>query len=103
MIASHAENGASPRPLEVLGIDADEERVYRFLLTSGEATLEEVTRGLGLPARKTQRLLDAIGAKGLTTLARTATSLYSGLAEYRNPGTRSSTPAGCAARPRDDP
>jgi sugar-specific transcriptional regulator TrmB len=67
MIASHAENGASPRPLEVLGIDADEERVYRFLLTNGEATLEDVTRGLGLPARKTQRLLDAIGAKGLTT------------------------------------
>ena len=67
MIASHAQTGASPRPLEVLGIDADEERVYRYLLTSRMATLQEVTRGLGLSARKTQRLLDAIAAKGLTT------------------------------------
>ena len=67
MIASHAQNGASPRPLEVLGIDADEERVYRFLLTSGMATLQEVTRGLGLSARKTQRLLDVLEAKGLAT------------------------------------
>jgi predicted DNA-binding transcriptional regulator len=55
------------RPLEVLGIGAEEERVYRSLLSKGTATADEVAHELGLPLRKVQRLLDGIESKGLTT------------------------------------
>lgn len=55
------------RPLAVLGISADEELVYRALLTGIASTAEEVARSLALPLRKVQRLLDAIEARALAT------------------------------------
>ena len=57
----------SDRPLEILGVSAEEERLYRMLLGRGMATLEDIARELGEAPRKTQRLLDAIEAKGLAT------------------------------------
>jgi hypothetical protein len=55
------------RPLDILGIGAEEERAYRWLLAHPRSTMRDVCHALALPARKTQRLLDAIEAKGLTT------------------------------------
>lgn len=55
------------RSLEILGIDDDEEIVYRWLLTHPGASIAEVASGLFLPRAKTQRLLEAVEIKGLTT------------------------------------
>ena len=57
----------SERPLDVLDIGVDEERVYRWLLTRPGATAQDVAQGLSLASRRTQRLLDTIEAKGLAT------------------------------------
>lgn len=55
------------RPLDILDIDAIEERAYRWLLAHPGATVQEIAQALPLSPRKTQRLLDAIEAKGLVT------------------------------------
>ena len=55
------------RPLAILGISAEEERVYRALLAGAASTAEELSRTVGLPSRKVQRLLDAIEARALAT------------------------------------
>jgi sugar-specific transcriptional regulator TrmB len=56
-----------PRPLEVLGIEEGEERVYRTLLTRHMITATEAAKLLSLSVRKTQFLLDSIERKGLAT------------------------------------
>ena len=67
-IPSQTHSDATPdRPFDILGIGAEEERTYRWLLAHPRSTMREVGHALALPARKTQRLLDAIEAKGLTT------------------------------------
>src|SRR3954465_5814456 len=58
---------AGGRPLETLGISAEEERSYRILLSKPLASADDIAPALGLPARKTRRLLDALAAKGLAT------------------------------------
>lgn len=58
---------AEARAFAVLDIDEAEERAYRWLLTHPGATVQEVGEALRLSSRKTQRLLDAIEAKGLAT------------------------------------
>jgi sugar-specific transcriptional regulator TrmB/DNA-binding CsgD family transcriptional regulator len=58
---------ANSRPLEVLGIDDLEERVYRALLIHHLTTATEVARALAMPLRRVQRLLDSIENKGLAT------------------------------------
>lgn len=55
------------RPLEILDIDADEERVYRWLLTRPSVTASDIAQGLTQTSRRTQRLLDTLEAKGLVT------------------------------------
>jgi sugar-specific transcriptional regulator TrmB len=57
------------RPLEALGISAEEERAYVALLDQPEATLAELCSALAWPARKVQRLLDALKGMGLVTFA----------------------------------
>jgi hypothetical protein len=71
MKETHGENGVG-RPLEALGISADEERAYRSLLGSHTATADDVARKLDLPLRKTQRVLESIEAKGLARARRNA-------------------------------
>ena len=58
---------SAARPLETLGISVDEERVYRVLLSRRLASASDLSSALGVPARATQRLLDALAAKGLAT------------------------------------
>jgi sugar-specific transcriptional regulator TrmB len=58
---------AGGRPLEALGISADEERSYRILLAKRLARADDIAPLLGLTPRKTQRLLEALAAKGLAT------------------------------------
>lgn len=60
-------DGVDERALDALGISAQEERVYRWLLMHSEATLAEVAQSQQLAPRRAQRLLDAIEAKGLVT------------------------------------
>jgi sugar-specific transcriptional regulator TrmB len=55
------------RPLHALGISLEEERVYRALLVRRAASAADIARDLGWGARRTQRLLDAIEAKGLAS------------------------------------
>jgi hypothetical protein len=55
------------RPLEALGISAPEEQAYRVLLTRRLASAGDIAPELSLSARSTQRLLDALAAKGLAT------------------------------------
>jgi hypothetical protein len=55
------------RPFDIFGIGEEEERAYRWLLAHPRSTMRDLAHALSLPARKTQRLLDAIEAKGLTT------------------------------------
>lgn len=55
------------RPLETLGISVDEERAYRALLSRRLASASDLAGKLGVPVRATQRLLDALAAKGLAT------------------------------------
>lgn len=59
----------SRRPLEILGIDEFEEQVWRALLATGWATIQELAREVSLPAQEVRRLLDRIEAKGLATHA----------------------------------
>ena len=58
---------AGGRPLETLGISAEEERSYRLLLSKPLASADDIAPTLGFPVRKTQRLLDALATKGLAT------------------------------------
>lgn len=55
------------RPLDILGIGAEEERVYRCLLERRGATASETAQALSLRPGRAQRLLDAVEAKGLAT------------------------------------
>lgn len=55
------------RPLDILDIGADEEHVYRWLLSRHGATTQDAAQALSLPLRKAQRLLDTIESKGLAT------------------------------------
>jgi sugar-specific transcriptional regulator TrmB/DNA-binding CsgD family transcriptional regulator len=57
------------RPLESLGIGAAEESAYVALLDHPEATLAELASVLAWPARKVQRLVDALQGMGLVTVA----------------------------------
>jgi sugar-specific transcriptional regulator TrmB/DNA-binding CsgD family transcriptional regulator len=57
------------RPLESLGIGAAEESAYVALLDHPEATLAELSSVLAWPARKVQRLLEALQGMGLVTVA----------------------------------
>ncbi|MEP7043167.1 MAG: helix-turn-helix domain-containing protein [Dokdonella sp.] len=54
-------------PLAAVGIDDQEERAWRILLSLRTATVDDVAAALGLPPRKAQRLLDAVEAKGLAS------------------------------------
>lgn len=58
---------AGRRPLEILGIDESEERVYRTLLSTGWATAADLAGLASSPPREVRRLLDRIEAKGLAT------------------------------------
>lgn len=58
---------AEPRPFDILGISEAEEQAYDWLLAHSGATVPEISRALALTPGKTQRLLDAIEAKGLAT------------------------------------
>ena len=62
-----ARSDSNTRPLETLGISADEERSYRILLARRLARADDIAPELGLTPRKTQRLLEALAAKGLAT------------------------------------
>ena len=53
--------------LEALGLDAHETAAYLALLEHPRATAAEIADAMGLPARRAQRLLDAIEARGLVT------------------------------------
>jgi len=55
------------RPLHALGISLEEERVYRALLARRAASAADIASDLDWTSRRTQRLLDAIEAKGLAT------------------------------------
>lgn len=57
----------SPRPLEVLGIDEQEERTYRVVLSHRLSTAEELAKVLSFSLRRTQQLLDRIEFKGLVS------------------------------------
>ncbi len=58
---------SATRPLETLGISADEERTYRALLSRRLASASDLAGALGVTARAAQRLLDALATKGLAT------------------------------------
>ncbi|MEO7431618.1 MAG: helix-turn-helix domain-containing protein [Dokdonella sp.] len=60
-------DSSDSRPLEVLGIGPDEERIYRVLLVKGAATAAEASEEPRFTLRKTQRLLDVLESKGLAT------------------------------------
>ncbi|MGH8274664.1 MAG: helix-turn-helix domain-containing protein [Gammaproteobacteria bacterium] len=64
---THSGGAIQTRPLEILDISEPEEQTYRWLLAHPGATASETAQALMLTPRKTQRLLDAIEAKGLTT------------------------------------
>ena len=53
--------------LEALGLDAHETAAYLCLLDHPRATAAEIADAMALPARRAQRLLDAIEARGLVT------------------------------------
>lgn len=55
------------RPLELLGISASEERVYRMLLECHTATVADVARRLGLARGVARRRLADLEAAGLAT------------------------------------
>jgi len=54
------------RELELLGIDENEEQLYRWLLAHPGATVSRIADALELGPRKTQRLLESLESKGLT-------------------------------------
>jgi sugar-specific transcriptional regulator TrmB/DNA-binding CsgD family transcriptional regulator len=53
--------------LEALGLDASETATYLCLLDHPRSTANEIADAMGVPARRAQRLLDAIEARGLVT------------------------------------
>jgi sugar-specific transcriptional regulator TrmB/DNA-binding CsgD family transcriptional regulator len=53
--------------LEPLGLDSQETAAYLCLLDHPRATAAEIANAMGLSARRTQRLLDAIEARALVT------------------------------------
>jgi sugar-specific transcriptional regulator TrmB len=55
------------RPLEAIGINEMEERVYGALLEHRIATTEDVAKALLISARNAQRLIDSIEKKGLAS------------------------------------
>ncbi|MGH8273606.1 MAG: helix-turn-helix domain-containing protein [Gammaproteobacteria bacterium] len=55
------------RPLDILGISEPEEQAYSWLLEHSGTTVSEAAQDLALTPGKTQRLFDAIEAKGLAT------------------------------------
>jgi predicted transcriptional regulator len=65
MNATRSDTGG--RPLETLGISAEEERSYRILLAKRLARADDIAPLLGLTPRRAQRLLEALAAKGLAT------------------------------------
>lgn len=67
VMASRANGEISKRPLDKLGISGPEEQLYRWLLKHHDATVAEAGRALSLAPGKTQRLVDALEAKGLAT------------------------------------
>ena len=67
MSAVRSQRGVGARPLDAVGIDVEEERAYRVLLASRAGTVEDVAQALAAPARKVQRILDSLEAKGLAT------------------------------------
>lgn len=58
---------AKARPFDILGISEVEERAYSWLLVHPGATIAEIASALRLAPRSTQRLIDAVEAKGLMT------------------------------------
>lgn len=60
-------NEPAIRPLSVLGIGEEEERIYRWLLAHPGATMQEAARGLGLGPGRVQRALAILEAQGLVT------------------------------------
>jgi len=58
------------RTLGELGIDAEQEAVYRILLRLGAATADEVGQALGLPVRDVEHVLDSVASNGLATQSR---------------------------------
>jgi len=68
-MAPRKTGAASARTLEHLGIGEQEETAYRWLLHNSGAAVPEIAQALRQSARKTQRLLDMIEAKGLVTHA----------------------------------
>lgn len=64
------------RPLNILGINEAEERVYRCLLDQPGASATEVAKALPLPQSKVQHLLDIIESKGLATHRRRQPHCY---------------------------
>lgn len=63
--AQHRADGS--RPLDILDVGVDEERVYRWLLGHPGANVSDIAAGVSLPPRKAQRVLDTIECKGLVT------------------------------------
>jgi len=59
--------GGNETLLRTLGIDEDEERVYRMLLVNRTATADEAAVALILPIRSAQNLLQRAEAKGLVS------------------------------------
>ncbi len=55
------------RPLDILGVSAAEEQVYRCLLRRPGMTASEISLDLSRTVEETKRLLGATEAKGLTT------------------------------------
>lgn len=58
---------AETRPLGSLGISADEERIYRWLLTHSGASISNIAKALATSPAKTQRFVDMVESKGLVT------------------------------------
>ncbi|MEV0645651.1 helix-turn-helix domain-containing protein [Phytomonospora sp. NPDC050363] len=53
--------------LRALGIDAEQERIYRHLVSAGPAHAPELAAGFGIEDAALDRLLDALTAAGLAT------------------------------------
>lgn len=66
-MGTHNNELTGKRSLNVLGITEAEEAAYRWLLANSAATVAELAQALSISPGKTQRLLDSIEAKGLTT------------------------------------
>lgn len=58
---------AAGRPLEALGVSAQEEAIYRSVLAHPDSTIAAVAKQVSITRRLAQQLLDSIEAKGLVT------------------------------------